>query len=331
MQPPSRLTHAFALLASVCLVLAAACAFGWWRAAHRERLGLDSLGPEERQALLDEMIAVSPGAFAPAYFEPAVGYTLRRGKITAWTDTFRANEIGYRTVSLTKAKPAGTFRVVFLGDSWTFGLGIREAETFPRRFEEIARQLGAGGGRRVQAVNLGMPGYNTANEIAALDFFWERVRPDAVVLCPTGNDADSSANVLANGSLTRQGVERDAFGEDHSLVFRAHLVDSFKFRRRWRANFQAIRELEARLRARGVPLVLFFTATWDEPFAHALVREAGLTTPYVVTPRVLASPRWRNPAPWGHGNASANRLYGAMVYKLVAETLGWPAAPAPDV
>jgi len=328
---PSPLTRALALLASTFLAVAAVCAFGWWREAHRERLALDALGPEDRQILLDELIAVSPGAFAPAFFEPAVGYTLKRGKIKAWGATFKANEIGYRTVSLEKSKPAGTFRVAFLGDSWTFGLGLREADSFPRRFEEMARQLGAGNGREVQAVNLGMPGYNTANEIAALDFFWERVRPDAVVLCPTSNDADSSANVFPNGYLTRQGVVRDAFGEDHSLVFRARVVDSFKFRQRWRANFRAIRDLEERLRARGVPLVLFFAATWDEPFAHALVAESGLAARYVVTPRVLASPRWRNPPPWGHGNAAANRLYAAMVYKAVAETLGWPAAPSPDV
>lgn len=327
----SRLTRALALLASASLAVAAVCAFGWWRAAHTGRLALDALGPEERQVLLDELIAVSPGVFAPAYFEPAVGYTLRRGRLTAWNDTFRPNEIGYRTVSLAGNKPEGTFRVAFLGDSWTFGLGLSEEGSFPRQFQELARRLGAGQGRRVQAVNLGLPGYNTANEIAALDFFWERVRPDAVVLCPTGNDADSSAHVLPNGSLTRLGVERDAFGEDHSLVFRARLVDSYRFRTRWRANFQRIRDLEERLRARGVPLVLFFAAIWDEPFAHALVQESGLTTPYVVTPRALSAVRWRNPAPWGHGNAAANRLYAYMVYKGVAETLGWPAAPVPEI
>jgi hypothetical protein len=330
MPAPSRLTRALAVLASTFLALAMACAFGWWRAAHTERRDLEALGPEERQALLDEMIDSSPGAFVPAYFEPAIGYTLRRGrKLTAWSDTFRPNDIGYRTVSLAKPKPAGTYRVAFIGDSWTFGMGVSEAASFPRQVEELARQLGAGNGRRVQAVNLGLPGYNTANEIAALDFFWERVRPDAVVLCPTSNDADSTANVLPNGSLTRQGVERDAFGHDHSLVFRPRIVDSYEFRSRWRANFQAIRALEERLRARGVPLVLYFAATWDEPFAHALVQEAGLAAPYVITPRALASPRWRN-AKWGHGTAEANRLYGFMVYKALAGALGWPAAPPPS-
>ncbi len=318
-------------MASLSLALAAVCAFGWWRAAHTGRLALDALGPEERQRLLEEMTAASPGVFAPATFEPAIGYTLRRGRITAWGDTFEANEIGYRTVSLEGKKPAGTLRVLFAGDSWTFGMGVREADAFPHRFEELAQQLGAGRGQRVQAVNLGMPGYNTANQIAALDFFWERVRPDAVVLCPTSNDADSSAHVLANGSLTRQGVERDAFGAGHSIVFRTRLVDSFLFRSRWRANFNAIRNLEERLRSRGVPLFLFFTATWDEAFAHALVRQAGLTSPYVVTPRELATLRWRNREPWGHGNAAAHHLYAPMVYAQVAEAFGWPAAPAPSV
>lgn len=319
-------------MASSSLALALACAFGWWRTEHAGRLALDTLGPEERQVLLDELITASPGVFVPAHFEPAVGYTLWRGRtITAWGDTFKVNEIGYRTPSLAGGKPAGTFRVVFLGDSWTFGMGVSEDASFPQRFEALARQLGAGQNRRVEAVNLALPGYNTANQLAALDYFWERVRPDAVVVCPTSNDADSSANILPNGSLTRQGVQRDAFGEDHSLVFRARLVDSFKFRSRWRANFRALRDLEQRLHAREIPLVLFFAATWDEPFAHALVQESGLAARYVVTPRALASPAWRNPAPWGHGNPAANRLYAHMVYKGMAETLGWPAAPAPDV
>lgn len=336
--PSSALTRSLAVVASACLALALACAFGWWRAARGGgRLALEALGPEERQVLLDELIAASPGVFVPAHFEPAVGYTLRRNRtVTAWGDTFKANEIGYRTDTLARGRPDGVFRVAFLGDSWTFGLGVSEEESFPRQFQELARRLGAGRlgegqGRRIEAVNLALPGYNTANQLAALDYFWERVRPDAVVVCPTSNDADSSANVLPNGSLTRQGVERDAFGEDHSLVFRARLVDSFKFRSRWRANFRSLRDLEQRLAARGIPLVLFFAATWDEPFAHALVRESGLTARYVVTPRPLASPAWRNPAPWGHGNAAANRLYAFMVYKGVAATLGWPAAPAPDV
>jgi hypothetical protein len=324
------LTRAFAVLASASFAAALVCAWGWYRAAG-ERADLSSLSPEERQELTQEMLAVSPGAFVQALFEPAVGYTLRpKGKITAWGDTFEANEIGYRTGPLPGRrggrKGDRRVRIVFLGDSWTFGMGIRQEESFPARVAELANRLGAAGGRPVEALNLGLPGYNTLNEIAALDFFYDRLRPSAVVICPTGNDADSTANVLPNGSLTRMGIERDGFGSDHPLVF-PRLVDSFEFRSRWRRDFDEIRSLEQRLRARGVPLLIYFAATWEERFAHELIRQSGITSPYVVTPRQLASPRWRNPPPWLHGTPEANRLYSHMVYRGLAERLGWPPPP----
>jgi hypothetical protein len=325
-----RLTRAFAALASAGFATALVCAWGWYRAA-RERTDLSSLSPEERQELTREMLAVSPGAFVQALFEPAVGYTLRpKGKITAWGDTFQANEIGYRTGPLPGRRGGRkAFRIVFLGDSWTFGMGVREPESFPARVAELANRLGAADGRTVEAFNLGLPGYNTLNEIAALDFFWDRLRPDAVVICPTANDADSTANVLPNGSLTLMGIERDGFGSDHPLVF-PRLADSFEFRSRWRRDFDAIHSLEERLRVRGVPLLVYFAATWDEPFAHALVQGSGVTSPYVITPRRLASPRWRNPPPFFHGTPEANRLYAHMVYRGLAGILGWPAPPLPE-
>lgn len=323
-QPSLRLTRAFAVLASASLAAALVCAWGWYRAAH-ERTDVSALSPEERQELAQEMAEASPGAFVTALFEPAVGYTLRpKRRITAWNDTFEANEIGYRTGPLPGRRGGRkTFRVVFLGDSWTFGMGVRQEESFPARVAELANGLRAAGSRPVEALNLGLPGYNTLNEVAALDFFYDRLRPDAVVICPTINDADSSANVLPNGALTRMGMERDGFGSDHPLVF-PRLVDSFAFRSRWRRNFDDIRALEERLRTRGVPLLVYFAATWDEPFAHALVQGSGITAPYVVTPRGLTAMRWRNPPPFFHGTVAANRLYAHMVYRGLAGLLGWP-------
>ncbi|HYG64380.1 MAG TPA: GDSL-type esterase/lipase family protein [Thermoanaerobaculia bacterium] len=326
--PSARVARILAVVASTALAVAAVCAWGWYRAA-RDRVPLESLGPEDRQALVQEMLAASPGAFAPALFEPAIGYTLRPGEeIEAWGDTFTSNELGYRTGP--PGKPKRTFRVVFIGDSWTFGLGVSEAESFPSQLEALARQAGAagpGGRRQVEVRNLGLPGYNTMNELAALDFFFDRLRPDAVVICPTANDADSASNILPNGSLTRAGVERDGYGADHSMVFRTRLADSYLFRTRWRAAFAGIRGLEERLRRRGVPLLVYFAASWDEPFAHALVADAGLDAPYVVTPPGFAGPRWRNPPPWRHGTPEANRIYARMVYNGLAELLGWPAQP----
>jgi hypothetical protein len=47
----------------------------------------------------------------------------------------------------------------------------------------------------------------------------------------------------------------------------------------------------------------------------------------VITPKSFTTGRWRNPPPFRHGTPKANRIYGRMVYRGMAEALGWPAAP----
>lgn len=321
-----RVARFFAGLAMVAIAAAALCGFGWWRAA-RGRTTLESLSPAARQALFDEALHDNPGVFVPAWYSPGIAYTLRpRQRLSAWDDTFTANALGYRTGP--PGKPAGTFRVVFVGDSWTFGMGIREEEAFPRQFQALAKELGASPGRPVEAWTLALPGYNTLNEIAALEYFYPRLAPDAVVLAPCSNDMDSSGVAMPNGSLARSRAERDEFGDDHSRVYRNHQVASFTFLSRWRTCFRALRAEERRLAERKVPLVLFFTAIWEEPFVHRLIGESGVGAPYVITPKAYTTGRFRNPPPYRHGTPEANRIYARMVYRGVADTLGWPAAPA---
>lgn len=321
-----RVARFFAALAVASLAAAALCGFGWWRAA-RGRTDLASLSPAAREKLFDQALHDNPGVFVPAWYSPGIGYTLRpRQRLAAWDDNFTANALGYRTGP--PPKPASTFRVVFVGDSWTFGMGIRERESFPRQFQALARELGASPGRPVEAWTLALPGYNTLNEIAALEYFYPRLAPDAVVLAPCSNDMDSSGVALPNGSLARSRGERDEFGDDHSRVYRNHQVASFTFLSRWRTCFRAIRAEQERLEERKVPLLLFFTAIWEESFAHRLIGESGVRAPYVITPKTYTTGRWRNPPPYRHGTPAANRIYARMVYRGMAATLGWPAAPA---
>ncbi len=320
-----RVARFFAVLAMTGLAAAAICGAGWWRAS-RGRSDLASLSPAARQALFEEALHDNPGAFVPTWYAPAIAYTLRPGqRISAWDDTFTANVLGYRTGP--PAKAPGTFRVVFVGDSWTFGMGIKEEESFPRQFQALAEQLGASPGRPVEAWTLALPGYNTLNEVAALEYFYPRLQPDAVVLAPCSNDMDTSAVVLPNGSLARSQAESDEFGDDHSRVYRNHQVASYTFLERWRACFRAIHAEEERLAARKVPLLLFFTAIWEEPFVHRLIGEGGVRAPYVITPKAFTTGRWRNPPPYRHGTPEANRVFGRMVYRGVAQTLGWPPPP----
>jgi len=43
------------------------------------------------------------------------------------------NSFGFRGAEFTRAKPPGTIRILFLGDSFTFGEGVHDQATLPER------------------------------------------------------------------------------------------------------------------------------------------------------------------------------------------------------
>lgn len=141
--------------------------------------------------------------------------------------------------------------MVFVGDSWTFGLGVSQAEAFPRQLEGLARRHGA---HNVEAWSLALPGYNLLNQVAALETFADLLQPDAVVVCLTINDINSSQAVLANGSLGRAGQLTDDFGSPVALELRSRIFDSHLFIQRWRRVMSELARAERRFERRGVPI-----------------------------------------------------------------------------
>ncbi|MEM7356890.1 MAG: hypothetical protein AAF657_39115 [Acidobacteriota bacterium] len=320
-----RILRALLILATIGLTAALICAWGWHRAATR-RAEISLLSAEDRQRLVDEVLAASPGTFAAAWYEPQIAYTLKRAQeVSAWNDTFTTNALGYRTGPAEK-KP-GTFRVLFVGDSWTFGLGVKEEESFPKRFEGLANDH-AGLDQAIEAWTLALPGYNTHAEVAALWYHFDRLQPDFVILCPTANDNHSMASVLPNGSLSRFGVQRDAFGEPHNITYLTTYFNSYRYLARWRHSFSKVRASELRLRRAGVPLLLFFVGHWQAAAVpHRFIAEAGIEAPYLILPIRFSLGEWQNPPPFSHASPTGNALYGRMVYQGLAELAGWPVLP----
>lgn len=101
-------------------------------------------------------------------------------------------------------KPLKTFRIVVLGDSFTFGQGVKRDETFPKRLEYLLNK--ASTGTKFEVINLGFCGLNTVGEFEMLaerginPETWqpdERYRglgykPDLVLLEYTLNDSATS-------------------------------------------------------------------------------------------------------------------------------------------
>lgn len=124
-----------------------------------------------------------PGIYAP---DAELGWALRpdyRGVHVEYT--FEAptttNGQGWRGPAWDAARAAAPRRVLCLGDSCTFGRGVDDASTWPARLEA---RLGAGSA----VFNAGVPGFDTVQELAALERLLPVVRPTHVVVAWLPND-----------------------------------------------------------------------------------------------------------------------------------------------
>lgn len=81
-------------------------------------------------------------------------------------------------------------RILALGDSCTFGLGVEDDETWPAQLQ----QLLARDGLNVDVINSGVPGYSSFQGLRFLEAEGNRLQPDVVVVCFGFNDRETWAS-----------------------------------------------------------------------------------------------------------------------------------------
>lgn len=99
---------------------------------------------------------------------------------------YRTNSHGMRDRELPLRKPADEYRIALIGDSFAFGWGVADGKTFADRLEHDLAD--AVPGRRVEVLNFGVPGYNTAIEAAVLRRRAMAFEPDLVLVQFYKND-----------------------------------------------------------------------------------------------------------------------------------------------
>lgn len=105
--------------------------------------------------------------------------------------TYHINNWGYRGADFSLDKPPDVYRVVVLGDSFTFGEGTPDTQVFPARLEAgLSRERLDG--KRVEVINLGIPAADTRAEVATYLRFARRLAPDWVILEWNTNDYPTS-------------------------------------------------------------------------------------------------------------------------------------------
>jgi len=138
------------------------------------------------------------GAIPSVWFDPEVGTRFHPGQtreILAAGGVFmhsaEINDLGFRGQTPDPDLDGdGGLRVVCLGDSFTFGWGVEDDETYPVQLEGAIAAAAGEGAKPAEVLNVGLPGYNTWQEHRLYEKLVRPMEPDVVVLGWYLNDLD---------------------------------------------------------------------------------------------------------------------------------------------
>ena len=104
--------------------------------------------------------------------------------------TYHINSWGYRDLEHAWEKPPNTFRILLLGDSFTFGEGAQFEHAYPQLLVDrlASKRIDD---RDIEIINMAVPGHNTDNQFTRYSSVQERLDPDLVILQWNTNDFSS--------------------------------------------------------------------------------------------------------------------------------------------
>lgn len=104
--------------------------------------------------------------------------------------TAAARQPDFRDRNDNLKKGEGVVRVVVVGDSFTWGVGIQPQDAYPDRMHvAVSKDTSV---ERYEVVNFSRPGWNTPGEVHALERNLEELQPDLLLLGYSLNDAEES-------------------------------------------------------------------------------------------------------------------------------------------
>ncbi len=221
--------------------------------------------------------------------EEPIGYRLPENmRARYWGTAVDTNSLGMRDREVGPKAPE-EFRVMLLGDSVIFSLGVEYADSIPWQLEQMLN-AGTAPGRRYRVLNMGVPSYNTEQELIQLESLGLGLQPDAVLLMFVPNDLEKKKWVYEKRSSPLADLAQRSYAA--SLLFVAarqvgRLLGSSRGASdapsaaparnpRWQAIDTALTGITTTLRERGIPFMVVSRGADDDPHL-AVLRELAVS------------------------------------------------------
>ena len=131
----------------------------------------------------------------------------------------KINSLGFRGSEFSRAKPPGTFRIVCLGASTTFGAESSSDDgTWPRRLEQLLQSTHPD--RRIEVINAAVGGYVSDDNLKNLRHRVLALDPDLVIYYEANNEIvrDTSELAIREGLVDSEGRRQPAWSSALSRI-----------------------------------------------------------------------------------------------------------------
>jgi len=136
-----------------------------------------------------EPVYSSPERYAPNSVIVSYYDSDPRGYFEAdGTMSHKNNSAGWRDIEHSIKKPANTFRILGLGDSYLWGQGVRQTDICLSRLPGLFKDSLPD--KAIETINAGISGVNTANERTQLKEIGLQYKPDLVIVHFVLNDVE---------------------------------------------------------------------------------------------------------------------------------------------
>jgi lysophospholipase L1-like esterase len=274
----------------------------------------------EMAAYLDTMILEEP-----------IGYRNRPGLHDEFFGVpVVINSLGMRDREVPE-RGKNEFRILVVGDSLPFGIGVKFEDSLSYQLEKFMNEKGDNS-RHIRTLNMGVPSYNTEQELIQLKQTGIGLQPQLVILLYSSNDIEPKMWIFEKRSswYTNSGQRSYAVSLLYTLIreVRDHFLMSQPgqmtvqeyYDSRWEHVDNALTEMKSLLDSKGIPFVLF---TWEESghIFDLLTEVADREGFPVVTLNPWRDPRWKNEDPMkfrnsvidAHPNAAGNSILAVLI------------------
>ena len=346
MDPASRLRaamRALLVLSVACVGLAVTSVVLWRRAAEAPPAS-DLDDPQVREAAIARLVAAGAGGW-DSFPDPEVGRVLQPdvGDRSISGVAISSNELGLREGPVARPKPAGTTRVVLLGDSYVMGEGVEANDRLGVFLARFLRERAGAASGPIECLHFGLDNWNIVAETAFLRRQLSLVQPDLVVHVIIRNDLEDNSGARGFGGMSSFDPLHGERGEPlfqarfpmaafqtRETNWIAHGLD-FESRSRFEDAGRRVADLARRVEAAGGRYLLV------DNYSGLLSASRRFIASKLAPAQVCYLPsapqreeRWRVAKDNAHWNRAGHELVASLLYSVIRARRLLPALPLAD-